>query len=143
MSVNQIALKQSDLDFKRSFTDHSLPEPDFTHESYLRMGWIYIAQYSLTDAIDIFAEDLKEYTQAVESAHRFNMTSTWLYLMLINECQQRSEGTSWETFKLNNPDLFQPPKELLSQYYSEGKLSSEKARHEVVLPDLISVGQLA
>lgn len=139
MSVDRNVLSQSDLDLKRAFTDLSLPVADLTHENHIRMGWIYIMQYPLPDAIEIFAEDLKEYTQAVGASQKFNMTITWYYLMLISERQQHLKADSWESFKKNSADLFVSFKSLLSKYYSESTLFGEKAREEVVLPDLKSM----
>ena len=138
MSVDRVVPDESDLDLKRSFTDLSLPESAFTHENHLRLGWVYIVSYPLSDAVDLFAEDLKTYATHVGASKKFNMTITWFYIMMINERQQRLAAKSWESFKTNSPKLFAPYKTLLSRRFSDTVLNSEKARLEVVLPDLQS-----
>ncbi len=138
MSVDRVVPDESDLDLKRSFTDLSLPESAFTHENHLRLGWVYVVSYPLSDAVDLFAEDLKTYATHVGASKKFNMTITWFYIMMINERQQRLAAKSWESFKTNNPELFAPYKTVLSRHFSDTVLNSEKARLEVVLPDLQS-----
>ena len=44
----------------------------------------------------------------------------------------------WLAFRQRNIDLFKDSKELLSRYYSEGHLFSERAREHFVLPDKLA-----
>ena len=123
---------------KSSFQDCSQPEEFFTHESHIRMGWIYVQSMPLTDAIASFCQDLRAYTVHLGASDKYHETITWFYLMLINERSAKlTKDHNWAEFKEANPDLFAPSSRVLQQFFSESLLSAELARTTVMLPDLI------
>ena len=63
-------------------------------------------------------------------------TLTWFFLLLIAERVEDDEP--WQAFRQRNTDLVNDSKELLSRYYSEGHLFSERAREHFVLPDKLA-----
>jgi hypothetical protein len=47
----------------------------------------------------------------------------------------RSEGTDWEEFCLQNPDLLTWKEGILNRYYRDSTLKSDLARSVFVFPD--------
>lgn len=61
-------------------------------------------------------------------------------MLVINECLAGARHLSWTEFAAANAELFGKPS-MLSRYYSEELLRSDRARRSFVMPDLASVGE--
>ena len=109
---------------------------EFHHADHVRMAWIYLSRYSLPEAITRFSAALRRFALAKDKPGLYHETITLGYLLLINERMQRDAAPRrWEQFTAENPELFDPPKTFLSQYYSEQLLNSPHARRVFVFPD--------
>jgi len=112
-------------------------DPDkFDHEAHVRVGWLYVQQYELSEAISRFDAGLKRLVTKLGAEGKYHATLTWFFLLLIAERAETDE--TWPTFKIRNPDLVKNSKKLLSRYYSDGYLFSDRARERFVLPDNIA-----
>lgn len=112
-------------------------DPDkFDHEAHVHVGWLYVQQYELSEAISRFDTGLKRLVTKLGAEGKYHATLTWFFLLLIAERAETDE--TWPTFKIRNPDLVKNSKKLLSRYYSDGYLFSDRARERFVLPDNIA-----
>ncbi len=115
-----------------TFEQANIDPEAFDHEAHIYVGWLYVNEYELADAISRFDGALKRLVQKLGAVDKYHATLTWFYLLLINE--RNHQGQSWDEFKRDNPDLFDS-KSTLSRYYSEDLLFSDGARRRFVLPD--------
>jgi hypothetical protein len=108
----------------------------FDHEAHVYVGWLYIQQYELPEAITRFDAALKRLVTKVGAESKYHATLTWFFLLLIAERFLPDE--SWDAFKQRNDDLLGGSKALLSRYYSEEYLFSNRARAHFVLPNQLA-----
>jgi len=112
-------------------------DPDqFDHEAHVYVGWLCVCAYELTDAIVKFETGLKRLVSKFGVEGKYHATLTWFFMLLIADRAEPDEP--WHIFKRRNADLVSGGKELLSLYYSEAHLFSERAREHFVLPDRLA-----
>ena len=119
-----------------AFEDASIDAAEFDHEAHLLVGWRFLQEQSLVDAIRRFTTALKRLTQKLGVPGKYHETITCFYLIKIAERCAGQAASDWPTFKDANPDLFTRNPSLIRQYYSKSLLASEDARRAFVLPDL-------
>ena len=121
--------------FVRDFEACTLPESCFRHRDHIRLGWLYLREQPLAEALARFSHGLKRYATSLGKASLYNETITVAYLALINErmARQGSPG-DWAEFAAANPDLFSHPAALRT-YYRDATLRSDLAKAVFVLPD--------
>ena len=119
-----------------AFENATIDARDFDHEAHLLVGWRFLQEQSLLDAINRFSAALKRLTRKLEVPDKYHETITCFYLIKIAERCAGQAATDWPAFKDANPDLFARNPSLIRQYYSESLLESEHARQAFVLPDL-------
>ena len=120
-----------------AFEKATIDAADFDHEAHLLVGWRYLQDLSLLDAIKRFSGALKRLTRKLGVASKYHETITWFYLIKIAERCRGKAATDWPAFKAANPDLFACDPSIVRQYYSESLLASEDARRLFVFPDLV------
>lgn len=131
----------TDTEFVAAFEAAELSNESFHHADHVRMGWIYLSRHSLPEAITRFSAALQRLALAKGKPGLYHETITLAYLLLINERIHHDVARqTWEEFAAENPELFEPPKTFLSQYYSEQLLNSSHARRVFVFPDRIEQG---
>ena len=119
-----------------AFEDATIDAADFDHEAHLLVGWRFLQDQTLLDALKPFSAALKRLTQKLGVPGKYHETITWFYLIKIAERRAGQAATDWSAFKDANPDLFARNPSLIRQYYSESLLASEDARQAFVFPDL-------
>lgn len=122
----------------RAFEDATLEPADFDHEAHILVGWRYLQDLSLPDALSRFTRAIKRLTRKLGVSSKYHETITWFYLIKIAERCTGETASDWSDFKTANPDLFAGNPRLIDNYYSKRLLSSDKARHMFVLPDLLT-----
>ena len=121
-----------------AFETCSLPPEEFGHAEHLQVGWEVLAIEPLSEALTRFSRALRRFAAAAGGPDKYHETITWFYLLLLNERRGLlAHDHDWETFRDHNSDLFGSSRELLSRYYSADRLSSDRARREFLLPDLL------
>ena len=111
-------------------------DPDrFDHEAHVYVGWLYVREYELTEAIARFEAGLKRLVSKLGAEGKYHATLTWFFLLLINDRGEDSEP--WHVFRHRNLDLINNSKKVLSRYYSDEYLFSDRARERFLLPDTI------
>jgi len=108
----------------------------FDHEAHVRIGWLYLQRFGLSDAIRRFEVALQRLTAKLGVPDKYHATITWLYLLLINERSRTDED--WHSFRARNRDLVDDSKTTPGRFYSNARLFSDEARAHFVLPDKLA-----
>ncbi len=121
-----------------AFENATLEPGGFNHEAHILVGWRYLQDYSLLDAINRFTDAIRRLTRKLGVASKYHETITWFYLIKIAERCNGPDAADWLSFKAAKPDLFEWKPSLIQKYYSDALLSSEVAKRMFVLPDLVA-----
>jgi hypothetical protein len=125
----------ADLTTER-FENADIDPERFDHEAHVYIAWLYVQNYELPEAIAKFDSGLKRLVAKLGADGKYHATLTWFFLLLIAD--RAEDDQSWLDFRQSNTDLIANSKELLSRYYSDGYLFSERARGRFVLPDRLA-----
>lgn len=117
------------------FEADNLPDDSFHHSDHVRLAFAYLCQYPVLQALEKFAIALKRFAAARGKTQLYNETITCAYFFLIRERMARCQGSGWEEFARQNPDLLIWKGGILSRYYRDDTLKSDLARTVFVLPD--------
>jgi hypothetical protein len=117
------------------FENNVMPDDSFHHADHVRLAFAYLCQYPVLEALQKFASALKRFAAARGKTQLYNESITCAYFFLIRERMARSEGTDWEEFCLQNPDLLTWKEGILNRYYRDSTLKSDLARSVFVFPD--------
>jgi hypothetical protein len=123
------------------FEDARIDPDRFDHEAHVYLGWLYVSEFPLAEAIGRFDAGLRRLVRHLGAEGKYHATLTWFFLLLIAE--RARDGEPWEAFKQRNADLVTDSKAVLARYYSEQRLSSSHARERFVLPDRLAMSPLA
>jgi len=118
-----------------AFENATLQPGGFNHEAHILVGWRYLQELSLLDAITRFTDAIKRLTRKLGVPTKYHETITWFYLIKIAERCSDDLAADWPAFKAANPDLFACNPSLVEKYYSNALLSSGTARRMFVFPD--------
>jgi len=112
-------------------------DPDrFDHEAHVYVGWLYVREYDLAEAISRFDAGLKRLVTKLGAEGKYHATLTWFFLLLIADRVEADEP--WQVFRHRNADLVKDSRKVLARYYSDGYLFSDRAREQFVLPDNVT-----
>jgi hypothetical protein len=53
----------------------------FDHEAHVYVGWLYVQQYELADAIARFDDALRRLTRKLGAPGKYHATITWIFLL--------------------------------------------------------------
>ena len=107
----------------------------FDHEAHVYLGWLYVGEYPLSEAVTHFTDALRRLTAKLGVPDKYHDTISWFYLLLIAQRSNDATDNSWDSFCRDNTDLFSRDANILGRYYSEELLRSDRARNSFVLPD--------
>ena len=116
-----------------AFESTELPAERFTHAAHVRVAWHYLRTLSVLMAIARFSDGIRRFANSKGASMKYHETITIAYLLIIHERLDGARSLSWPDFAERNPDLID--RSLLSRYYSDGLLGSERARDVFVMPD--------
>jgi len=125
----------TDEEFMRAFETATFPAARFDHAAHVRAGWWYVTHYTLGEAIDRFSHSLRAFAAANNVSGKYHETMTVAWMLLIAERVGVDRDGAWEVFAARYPELFATPS-LVSRYYSDAVLASERARQHFMMPDL-------
>jgi hypothetical protein len=119
----------------RCFENDTVPESSFHHADHVRLAFAYLSEYPVLIALEKFASALKRFAVARGKTQLYNETITCAYFFLIRERMMCCDGLGWGEFARRNPDLLIWKEGILTRYYRESTLTSDRARNVFVLPD--------
>jgi hypothetical protein len=117
------------------FENGSIDPDRFNHEAHVYVGWSYLQEHALREAVDRFSAALRRLTRKLGIESKYHETITWFFMIMIAERRSISKSADWESFKRCNADLFASQPSIISRYYSKLRLDSSLARAQFVLPD--------
>jgi hypothetical protein len=122
-------------DLLSRFVDTTLPAAEFHHEQHVHVGWLFVRQHGMPQALGEFTTAIKRFAAAKGAHGLYHETITWACLLLIAERQARGDYQTWDAFAAAHPELLAWKPSVLSRYYSRELLASEIARRVFVFPD--------
>ncbi len=126
----------TDHELIEQFERGTLPNESFHHREHVRVAFLYLSQYPVLEALQMFSRALREFAAANGKPQLYHETITWAYIFLIRERMARAGKTEdWGEFARNNPDLLRWNNGLLQRYYRDDTLQSGLARTTFVFPD--------
>src|SRR5262245_2637206 len=127
---------QDNEKFITEFEACTLSAQEFHHQDHIKLAWLYLQRFSLSETLARFSEGLKRFAATLGKTNLYHETITWAYVLLIRERIERiGRKQSWNEFRESNPDLFDWKNSILKTYYSDETLQSEFARRVFVFPD--------
>jgi hypothetical protein len=130
------AVLLSDREFIAAMEDCTFPAASFDHREHVRLGWLYLREHPLLDALARFIVSLRRYAGSLGATAKYHETITYAFMFLIHERMARFPADSFDEFATANADLFCP---ILKRYYRSETLASELARNTFVMPDHLFV----
>ena len=125
-----------------AFESTELPGDQFPHSEHVRVAWWYLTHRPLPDAIGRFCVMLRRFATAKGAPDKYHETMTVAYMLIIAERIDSTESRDWAEFAGRNRDLLTRTPSVLSRYYTDETLASERARRGFVMPDRVgSVGE--
>ena len=89
-----------------------------------------------------FCPALRRFATAKGAPDKYHETMTVAYMLIIAERIDSTASRDWAEFAVSNPDLLTRTPSVLSRYYTDETLASERARRGFVMPDRVgSVGE--
>lgn len=128
----------TDEELVRAFESTELPAAEFSHRAHVRVAWWYLRHAPLPDALARFITALKRFAiaNAVPGLYHETITVAWM-LLLAERLDGGSRDLAWHEFEAQHPELFAQPS-ILSRYYTDETLQSERARRVFVMPDRVA-----
>ncbi len=108
----------------------------FDHAAHIYVAWSYLQEMDLLASIDRYRSALRRLTQKFGVPDKYHETITWFYMIGVAERAVGNAASDWQAFRDANPDLFSRDPDIVSRFYTEGRLMSDEARQTFVLPDL-------
>ena len=126
----------SDEAFEQAFASCELSPELFNHEAHLRLAWLQIRKYGLEQALINIQEQLLTYVTQLGAQDKYHQTLTIAAVHAVHHFMQLSEGDSFPSFIVANPQLATSFKELVNSHYSFDVFSHKEARKRYLEPDL-------
>ena len=125
----------TDEELVTAFESGRLAAGSFSHAEHVRVAWWYLGRHPLPVALARFASALRCFAAAHGAAGKYHETVTVAWMLIVADRIRRDGPSSWEAFATANPDLLVRSPSVLSRYYTDETLASERARQQFVLPD--------
>lgn len=123
----------NEKDFLSQLEEKTLPIEYFNHKAHLWLGWIYIRDYELNDAIKRLSSNIKGFAKSLGRHQKFHKTLTVAFACLIKSRFRETE--TFEEFLKGNNDLLSNSMLLIKKHYSSELLESPRAQKKFVSPD--------
>jgi hypothetical protein len=117
----------------QAFERAALDATAFHHREHLYVAWCYLCALPLEDALARYVRHLRRLTFALGVPHKFHVTLTWAYVVLLRDAMEQSPGLGFDELLVRHPTLLDRHA-LVAPYYERGILDSEQARLCFVLP---------
>lgn len=132
---NHFELSDRELEFQ--FSNGTLDPELFSHEAHLRVTWIYISKYGITEALKSISFQLLNYVTNLGERNKYNATLTVAAIKIVHHFMLKSKTETFKEFILENHSLKDNFKELLNWHYTTNIIVSAEASHEYIAPDLL------
>lgn len=121
-----------------AFESTELAGDQFSHAEHVRTAWWYLTHHSVAEAMARFCTALRRFATAKGVPDKYHETMTVAYMLIMAERIDADRSLGWAEFAARNPDLLRRTPSVLSTYYTEETLASERARRGFVMPDRVA-----
>lgn len=123
----------TDAEFLLAFEERTFPFSLWTHETHVRMAWLYLSRHDYLEAIAKIRRGIQRYAGANGKAHGYHETLTvaWARIVL-----SRLGPRTFEKFKAANAELFDRASDPILRHYRRETIDALEARAAFVEPDL-------
>jgi len=104
----------------------------FPHSEHLRFAYEMLSRHSFAETVSLFSAGLKKLAAKSGYPELYHDTITIAFLSLVAERRAQSRARDWAAFVAENSDLLE--KSCLERWYERGRLTSDLARQNFVLP---------
>lgn len=133
----------TDEEFLEEFENCRLTGDCWSHESHVRMAWLYLRQRPLDEVIPLVRRGIQHLNASRGRTEGYHETVTLAYLVLIDDAMRRDSGIeTFAEFLERNPALVGRGLSTLREYYSQEVLSSDEAKARFVEPDRMALPRL-
>jgi hypothetical protein len=133
----------TDEELVRAFEAATLSGDAFPHEAHVRVAWYYLQRHPILMALVRFREALQRFAAAQGKSGRYHETITVAYMLLVADRLDGSRDLPWPAFAERHADLLARTPSVLSRFYSDEILTSDRARAVFVMPDWDPVRSLS
>ena len=123
------------LDLLSHFESLEITPGDFHHHDHVYVAFGMLEKYDFVTASATYANTIRAMAESVGVPEKFNATITFAFISLIAERRARMKGAGLREFLEQNPDLLNAG--VLSEWYSEERLTSPTARQQFLMPDRV------
>lgn len=127
----------SDEDFEQQFIDCTLDAELFSHEAHLRLAWININKYGITQAEKNIQQQLKNFVTYVGAKDKYNTTLTVAATKMVYHFILKSKSKNFKDFIIESSRLKTDFKTLVASHYSFDIFNLEAAKAEYMQPDVL------
>ena len=104
----------------------SLDTTDFTHETLLRLSWILINKYGVSEAIQKNIEIKENYYKTALKSDKFNITLTKAYVEILHHFMEQTSTKDFEKLLREFPRLKFNFKNLVKTHYGYNILKEHR-----------------
>jgi hypothetical protein len=135
MELNLGTAPMSDDAFVRAFEECRLDPAKFHHADHIRLAWLCVNRYGALEAEAKLLDGIYKFAQHAGAPGKFIHTTTVAWTRLVAAAQNHSPGAkNFSEWIQSHPELLD--RNLLTKYYSPGRLETPEARSGWVEPDL-------
>ena len=125
--------------FIQEFETLTLKPEYFDHKGHIRLAWLYLQQYDLEIAEQKVCSGIKRYAESLGATDKFHFTVTSGLVRIMAKRIEQQASTDWQSFITHNTDLIEDSAAVLNQHFSATLLQTERARTQVLAPDLLAI----
>jgi len=134
--MNRTELLPNEQTFLHDFESSALAPGEFHHADHIRVVWLYLRQYPVTEVLSRVSDGIKRFATKCGQPGLYHETITWAYVFLVHERMQGgARDGDWNTFKGANADLMIWRDGILKNYYRDLTIQSDLAKKMFLLPD--------
>jgi N-formylglutamate deformylase len=126
----------TDQAFIDGLKDGSLPPINFSHEAHVRLVWILAKVATGEELVQQVSKMIIHYANAIGHGDIYHETLTYAAVKIVEKRISRESNDDFTIFIKQNNDLLSDFKQLVALHYSPERLFSDKAKVEILPPDL-------
>lgn len=104
-----------DQSFEQQFAEATLDPALFSHEAHLRLAWIHLRKYGLSNAIENVCQQILNFVEKFGSVDKYSESLTTAAVEVVYHFMQQSDADNFSDFIQQFPPLIQDFKTLLRE----------------------------
>ncbi|HZZ28661.1 MAG TPA: hypothetical protein VFE46_11720 [Pirellulales bacterium] len=128
-----------DETFRKQFEDCVFPADQWHHREHVKIAYLYLQHYPLSEAVEQMRTALKRYNaaqqvpDALDRGYHERLTLAWMRLVHFTLCEYGPADNA-DAFYQQHPQLWQM--KVLRLFYSRERIMSWEAKKNFLPPDI-------